>query len=190
MHNRFDGPTRRCPSSQPYSIVAPTSNPLAATIVEFGGCSGRPQAFGSVNFEEKKIPKFNSLQCYELKKIKTFWNPVHLRCWQMKFNGVLQLVSLQSHPFEPSNRAQFSSPPGKFQNETVTSSPPIHFHTFRSLSSRTAPIQYCEETSLRWRRHNSQLMNPCNAGLLSFISVPPRERQNCNASRKLSGWRL
>lgn len=103
---------------------------------------------------------------------------------------MLQLVSLHSHPFEPSYRAQSSSPPGRFQNETATSSPPIHFHVLRSWVSRTAPIQYCDEVSLRCRRHSSQLMKPCSAGLLSLIRVPPRERQNANASRSVAGWRL
>lgn len=41
------GPTSKCPSSQVYSTVAPTSNPNVVDIVEFGGCSGRPHVFGS-----------------------------------------------------------------------------------------------------------------------------------------------
>lgn len=49
MHVLFDGPTKRCALSQLYSMVAPTSKPFGATIVEFGGCSGRPHAFGSEN---------------------------------------------------------------------------------------------------------------------------------------------
>lgn len=59
----------------------------------------------------------------------------------MKFNGELQLVSDQSQPLAPSNRAQ--SPPfiavvisdpldETLQNETVTSSPLSHFQLFLS----------------------------------------------------------
>lgn len=49
MHDRLAGPTKRCPSSQPYSMTASTSKPFGAIIVEFGGCSGLPHAFGSEN---------------------------------------------------------------------------------------------------------------------------------------------
>lgn len=47
---RVVGPTSRCPSSQLYSIMAPTLK-FSTLIVELGGCSGRPQALGSVNIE-------------------------------------------------------------------------------------------------------------------------------------------
>ena len=67
----------------------------------------------------------------------------NIRCWQMKLSLRPQLVSDQSHPLVPSNRAQFSLPPGKFQKETVTVFPSIHFQFFGSVVSRMAPSQYC-----------------------------------------------
>lgn len=46
------GPTSKCPSSQLYCTLAPTLK-LGAIIVELGGCSGRPQAFGSAEGTRK-----------------------------------------------------------------------------------------------------------------------------------------
>ena len=79
-----------------------------------------------------------------LKTISTLMDcKTNIRCWQMKLSLRPQLVSDQSHPLVPSNRAQFSLPPGKFQKETVTVFPSIHFQFFGSVVSRMAPSQYC-----------------------------------------------
>lgn len=106
---------------------------------------------------------------------------------------------------------------GTLQNDTVRSSPFSHFQLFLSWASLTAPIQYwlCEsllkrtffylEYNQNWNwnvyfkllkksylclLHNSQLTNPCNAGLLSSTNVPPRDLQKLNESLKFIGWRL
>ncbi len=66
----------------------------------------------------------------------------NLLCWQMKFRLRPQLVSDHNQPLVPSNLAQFSLPPGKFQNETLTGFPFTHRQFFVSVVSLTAPNQY------------------------------------------------
>ncbi len=170
----FDGPTRRCPSSQEYSILEPMAKPGCAISVEFGGCSGFPHVIG--------------------------------RCWQMKFSRRRQLVSDQSQPLVPSKRAQLSLPPGRFQKETETGLPVIHFQFLGSSRSRTAPSQYwplaspCEIHFVRFTnsiyvlmsltlclRQSSHERKPWSAGLDSSTSVPPRSLQKLSAFSKLVG---
>ena len=71
----------------------------------------------------------------------------------------------------------------------LTGLPLIHFQFLGSSVSRVAPSQYWPLASPRCRRHNSQLRNPCSAGLDSSTSEPPRSEQNVSASPKFLGWK-
>ena len=85
--------------------------PLAAAeiSVELGGCSGLPHDRGPAR---KGICNF--------KMAATFISLIHSLCWHIKLRLSLQLVSDHSQPLVPSNRAQLSLPPGRFQNDTET----------------------------------------------------------------------
>ena len=101
----------------------------------------------------------------------------NLRCWQIKLRFNPQLVSDQSQPFVPSNLAQLSLPPGRFQKDTETGFPSIHFQFLGSSLSLTAPIQYWPLASPLCRLQSSHDKNPCNAGFDSSTNDPPRDSQ-------------
>lgn len=99
---------------------------------------------------------------------------------------MVQSVSDHNQPLVPSYLAQLPLPTGKFQKDTVTSSPFNHFQPpknyifhlqFGDLKfelpicwSLTAPIQYCPCESLRCLLHNSQLMNPTHFSVSHTIN--------------------